>query len=149
MGYDIYIGEAVLRTDGEMGDEIWIDVERIEHPDAPYWESSGRWPDASGKTNGRHPGYGQFREFCRTAGLEDLFLDPDYGLLRDHPGVKLILPNHLEKIKMARQNWEKTHPNSKPGWNEGEDPILARLLWYEWWFRWALENCKIPIIRNY
>lgn len=148
MGYSIYIGEATIFTEE---DEIWVGVKKIEHPDAPYWESSGGFPDASEKTNGRHPSYTQFVDFCRSTGLANLFFDEDYGLLRDHPGIKRIYPHHLEEISRARKRWEELHPNAVPGWNvdKGEDPILARLIWYEWWFRWALENCKLPAIYNF
>lgn len=29
------------------------------------------------------------------------------------------------------------------------DPVLARLIWLEWWMAWALANCKTPAIHNH
>jgi hypothetical protein len=156
MGYSIYIGNAVVETDEEEL-EAWYDVEHIEQEDAPYWPNQGEqedapyWPnqgDISGKTNGRHPSYSVMSEWAKETGLSELFFEKYDGLLTKHPGCSRITPEIHQKVKKARELWEQVYPNSKAGWCGGKDPILARLLWFEWWIKWALENCERPAISN-
>jgi hypothetical protein len=35
------------------------------------------------------------------------------------------------------------------GFKDGQDFHGARLVWLEWWVRWALDNCKVPVIYNH
>ena len=35
-------------------------------------------------------------------------------------------------------------PHRQPGWVR----VPERLVWLEWWVRWALDNCTIPVIAN-
>ena len=42
-------------------------VARKTLPDAPEFPGD----EMTGKSNGRHPGYGQWREFCEQVGLEE------------------------------------------------------------------------------
>lgn len=159
MGYDIYIGNAVVETDE---DELYSHfvVERTAHPDAPYWPNpepkEGQHPmmrnfDISEHSNGRHPSYSSMFAFCKSTGLQDLFLGEDErsGLLHPHPGCHRLTKEHSEQITVARINWQTSHPGSVPGWDEGQDSTLAKLLWYDWWVAWALKNCKIPAIENF
>lgn len=169
MSYDIYIGEPTLVTPEkedieEYGDNnIDVRVERMEHPEAPDWPCARKLSkdrkcpynelicggDMSEKSNGRHPGYSQFYEFIKMTGLYDLFFG-DSGLMSTHPGCYLIQKKDLALIRQAREMWERAHPDSVPGWcgREGNDAVLARLIWYEWWFDYALKNCKVPAIYN-
>lgn len=152
MSYDIYIGEA--KPEYPSVDNGWrFDwvVERTSHPDAPSWDCKPDEfgaVDISGKTNGRHPGYSQMTGFCIEARLTNLFFEGDNALMGQHPGIVPLLPEHIEKITKARQDWEDNHPHAIPGWNEDEDPILARLIWYEWWMKWAVKNCDHPAVEN-
>lgn len=169
MSYDIYVGEPALVTPNkedieEYGDnDIGVRVERMEHPDAPDWPCARKlsndkkcpygerlcFGDMSEKSNGRHPGYSQFSNFVEETGLRDLFFG-DSGLMNDHPGCRLIQQKDLDQIAVARKRYEEAHPGAVPGWckYKNEDAVLARLVWYEWWFDYALRNCKVPAIYN-
>ena len=147
MSYDIYIGEATLELfegDVEYPAEIHIRVARTTQPGAPQFEGD----EMTGDGNSRHPGYSQWHGFCRAAGLEDLFYDKEQGFIREHPGTFALEQRHLDVVTKAREEWEKGHFDP-PGFVEGKDYILARILWLEWWMRWALDNCKYPAIHNH
>lgn len=145
MGYSIYIGEAVIKDDD---DHVWLGVKQIEHPEAPFFPNDSM----TGRTNGRHPSYGGWAEFTRETGLYDLFFDKENGLMAEHPGVAKLLPKHHARVKTAlefRQVVSKGAPGFPPmGKTDGSDPMLARLIWLEWWMRWALANCKCPALEN-
>ena len=149
MSYDIYIGEAAidpphLEDAADGYNEIRTTVERLAQPNAP------RFPGdvCTENENHRHPSYGGWSTFCEETGLVDLFFDKRTGLMREHPGTFRLLPSHLETVWAAVKGWKKTHKR-KPGFEEGEDFILARLIWLEWWMSWALENCRVPSIHNH
>lgn len=153
VGYDIYIGEAET-IDGE------IRIERAIQDAAPEFG----FGDISGRGNSRHPGYSQMTEFCKATGLYELFFGKNSGLLRTHPGCCPIGQEHLESIREAKEKWEEGHPNCKellptkdkePALNRNDeregnqyDWFYARLIWYEFWFEWALMNCRKPTIAN-
>jgi hypothetical protein len=155
MGYNIYIGNAVVETD-EDELEAWYGIEQIELDEAPFWpnpvDENGKPKlfegDASGKTNGRHPSYTSMSNWARAVGLEKLFHEKREGLLEPHPGTKRLTPEIHAEVLAAKERWERDHPNARPGWSEGDDAVLAKLIWYEWWIGWALENCERPAIRN-
>jgi len=192
MSYSIYIGNAIVHwpTADDIRDDLnpgevyhpWVRVERVERDDAPTFPND----DMTGKSNGRHPGYSQWSEFCKTADLDDLFLGKkkgtfrgyggrqyadreDNGLMSKHPGCVVITTLHHQQIAAALDRWRSAHPNAVPGFEEplwnappviedghsymaetktGVDPILARLIWVEWWFGWALKNCERPALAN-
>lgn len=164
MSYDIYIGEAKINYYPEDG-YMELGVKDIELDNAPEFG----FGDISGKSNGRFPGYSQMSKFCETVGLKELFYDEESGFLRPHPGCKPITQDHLEIITKAKEKWEKEHPNCKEllptkdkepanyfyidfDTREQEekkyDWIYARLVWFEFWFKWALKSCKMPCISN-
>lgn len=158
MGYNIYIGNAVVESDDEELYTRYV-VERATHPAAPRWPDHlgpdgkpdfMRGIDISEDSNGRHPSYTSLANWAREVGLYELFLGPDGrdGLLNPHPGCQRLTPGILAELSAARLKWEERHPGAKPGWRDGEDPTLAKLIWYEWWTKWALENCKLPAIQN-
>lgn len=163
MGYNIYIGEEEMKHYPEDGiDELG--VKEIILDNAPEFG----FVDISGKSNGRFPGYSQMSKFCKTTGLYELFYDEDNGLLHPHPGCRPITQEHLDTVVGARKNWEEIHPNCKellptkdkePDYTRSDltfedrtgsqyDWVYARLVWYEFWFEWALKNCKKPSISN-
>jgi len=158
MGYSIYIGNAVISHDEEDLSAHYT-VEHVEHANAPEWPDpvgpDGKpdfmlGVDISGKTNGRHPSYMSFAEWARRVDLYELFLgvDEHEGLLNPHPGCHRLTPEIVAEVCAARAKWEASHPGAMPGWREGEDPDLAKLIWYGWWMTWAMANCKIPAISN-
>ncbi len=69
--------------------------------------------------------------------------------MRKHPGTFALKRKHLSAVSVASDHWRATHPAAVPGWGAGQDPILARLVWLEWWIRWALQNCESPALHNH
>ena len=169
MSYSIYIGEAEISYSNSEGD-AFVSVEAKGETNVMAPEFG--YGDISGKGNGRHPGYGQMADFCRQTGLYNLFFDNDEGILRHHPGCVPLEKRHLNEVVAAREKWYKEHTGcvkklpykttepenlKEMSWTEREryekeqdfDWIYARLIWYEFWFRHALKNCKKPVISNY
>lgn len=163
MSYDIYISEAVIGVPDDPSEWNGLDVEvhGLERDDAPSFPGD----EMTGKSNSRHPGYSQWADFLRDVGLYSLFLDRESGraLMQNHPGCTMLTRADHEQIAAALDRWRTKHPGKVPGWDptlkgmaavtgEGADPKydgnLARLIWLEWWVRWALANCKTPAIYN-
>lgn len=166
MGYNITIGEAVIETpDLEYADECGYDITvsaRGEcHDGAPNFSGDSM----TGRSNGRSPGYSAWTDFCRSAGIYDLFYNKDGGLMRKHPGTAFLAPKHGVAIGAALDKYRTLHPDAKPGWpepvegghwhlgpwkpeTEGLDGTLARLIWLDYWVQWALKNCTVPVLRN-
>ena len=158
MSYDIYIGEAeVFTPDAEDREEItslWVVVTRRAHPEAPCFDND----PCTKNENHRHPGYSSWSEWCRAVGLNRLFFDGKDGLMVAHPGCVALRKRHHTKILAALHRWQKQHPGATPGFypfdpNTDEvdgsvDPMLARLVWLEWWVRWSLANCTNPALYN-
>lgn len=162
MSYDIYIGNADLDYDADPDyPRVVVGVEPEVHPDAPEFPGD----KMTGKGNSRHPGYSNWTDFTRQTGLYDLFFSHETGLMRQHPGAQVLLPAQVQAVELERKAWEDSHPDSKPGWCMCEkcnnfhrekdkehrelDGTLARLLWLEWWMKWALDNCDMPTIHNH
>lgn len=164
MGYNIYIGNAIIEYNTDTESTIDVSIERVEIDDAPEFG----FGDISSKSNGRFPTYTAMSQFAETVGLYDLFLNKDLGFLYPHLGVKAISKDDLFQIQQAKKNWETTHPNCKNklpykskqpvdieefscAMNEAAkkyDWFYARLVWFEFWFDWALKNCQYPAIGN-
>lgn len=155
MSYTIRIGQGhgKARTINGVIDVSKMKVPSMERKDAPQLPNDGM----TGKENHRHPGYSQWHNFTLEAGIEDMFYHPVDGLLRPHPGTRILTPSHRETIKTARKQWEEKHPNAIPGfWADYEpteeekdyDAILARLIWLDYWISWAVENCEFPCLQN-
>lgn len=139
MSWDIYIGNAAI-TKNEHDGEYILFVETIEHPNAPSWPG----PDLSGKSNHRAPSYSGFASFCDVTGIKvGAFTEA-----RGSDGDCFVLTREdLASVTAARERWEKAHPGAVPGWGEHDDFNLAKLIWYEWWMTWALDNCENPSIQ--
>lgn len=166
MGYNITIGNAIL--DYTKGDEhMSIRCAAATHPDAP-----DHCP-YTGKGNSRSPSYTGWSEFCETAGISELFYGRGWSrgqarylecrddfhretpLLSEHPGAFPLLPADLDYITAARVLREQNNGGRPAGFWEGDgnidngkDHVLARLLWLEFWMKWAFENCENPAIAN-
>lgn len=170
MSYDIYIGNIEMRKAYQ--DEEYTEItehSRIIDGKTVYFEpyvpevrleNAPTFPndEMTGNSNNRHPGYSQWAEFCRKAGLYNLFFNED-GLMNEHPGHAALTQKHADVIQLALMRWEKIFPNSVPGFGgycptEGDDEvaydgILARLLWLNFWVQWAVKNCENPAIYNF
>jgi hypothetical protein len=160
MGYTIIIGNATPEFSKDDGDLYarWT-VEGKELPDAPTFPHD----EMTGNSNVRSPSYSGWADFCREAGLHDLFLLQHDGLMGEHPGCQMVKPSDLQFVQAALTKRKQTS-TLPPGFSdvkfnkdsqswenidEGKyDAALARLLWLEFWMKWALENCETPAIQN-
>lgn len=73
------------------------------------------------------------------------------------------IPRSDAAVCEALQTWRADHPDAVPGFaafdperpneyvliDQRYDPILARLIWLEWWMGWTLAHCDRPAIYNY
>ncbi len=158
MGYAIYIGNAVVqKCEDELYAQYAVKPTRNKH--APRWENpvgaDGKPDfrlgcDISEDTNGRHPSYTSMTNWSREVGLFDLFLGEDgrEGLLNPHPGCHKLTHAISGQVAEALRKWKDAHVGAVPGWRSGEDAVLAKLIWYDWWIQWALKNCRLPAISN-
>ena len=153
MGFSFIIGNAVVERDGDGG--YCVMVADASHPDAP---SNG---DDSHKTNYRTPGYIVWKEFATAVGIADLFYGPegkqDGPLLAADPAE--LKEEHYQIIHVALLDYKAKHPDAVPGYstrydssvhdyvtdpNPNLDGNLDRLMWLDFWIRWALDNCEYP-----
>jgi hypothetical protein len=154
MGIVLTVGNAVL-TDKwlpvlERNDPHWV-VEDVHHENAPNFNVG------DDRCNSRAPSSSVWSEFCREVGLYELFYNESEGLLRgDWPGVNPLQAAHLDKIQWALDKRRRTNGGAQPGFDEPNsrsnfrhavDPQLARLVWLEYWVRWALTNCERPSLQ--
>ena len=165
MSYDIYIGEAVVDVpsadtlrDGY--NELSVCVDEFKLDDAPHFPHD----EMTSNGNSRHPGYSQWSNFARQAGLHAFFFDKENGLMREHPGAFMLTQDHSEVVSNALSKWRREHQAIEPGWcgcvqccgrmgdkaakHVDRDGVLARLIWLDFWIRWAIGSCKVPAIYN-
>lgn len=161
MGYTFTIGNAVPEFSKDYGElsARWV-VEAETHQNAPTFPND----NMTGCGNSRSPSYIVWADFCRNTGLSDLFYDERGNLHAGHPGCAILKRADLDRVKEAREAWQKkaTLPPGFEGypeynketqtWESSDvgmyDAILARLIWLEWWMEWALDNCETPAIQN-
>ena len=151
MAHTIVVGNAkpyFSKEDGYL-DAGWV-VEDAKRNDAPTFPND----EVTGNSNSRSPSYISWYDFCEDAGIHDLFYDEDEGLIQPHPGCNLLHREHLLIVQAALEKRRKA-TDKPPGFEgpNGEDKgkydaTLARLIWLEFWMRWALENCEIPALEN-
>lgn len=165
MGYNITVGNARINYDAA---ELYmrLDCEGAENDAAP-----DHCP-YTGKSNCRSPSYTGWSDFCKDAGIAEMFygqgwsrderrnLECSEGFYREspiisgHPGIQPIGQGDLDYVRAARIRREQSNGGKPAGfWNDdgtdnGNDYCLARLLWLEFWIEWALKNCQYPAIHN-
>lgn len=165
MGYSIYIGEAEICYSKNMDESVFIRAKEVENENAPLFG----FMHISGKSNSTHPSYSGMSSFSKSTGLYSLFFEKGSGLLSFHPDCRALNKKHLDEVKTARLEWEKKHPDCKKKLPlKSKEPsdfkdlsidkqleisavfdwCYAKLLWYEFWFEWALKNCERPVIVN-
>ena len=144
MGYSIGIGEKEIEKYED--DEVYIYAKTQNLEEAPQWEGD----ELTGNSNQRYPSYSGFSSFCSEANIYGLFYGEEgkKGILHEHPGYVDLKQEHLDQIRKAKNDWIKENPNTEAGFLDGQDYILARLIWFEFWMDWALKHCKTPIIYN-
>lgn len=149
MGYHIAIGEL---ADVEFPEEDCFNY-RVKEANSPFAPQFGPLDRLSGQTNSRYPSYSGWECFCKEAGIHDLFYNRKTGLIRNHPGYERLNRRHLLKIREAME-YREAKVGLPPGFVMNGigplevDPILARLMWLEFWINWALKNCRNPVILN-
>lgn len=131
MGYTIKIGNATPQFDKECFPELWAQwkVELVEHPDAP---SFGEPTD---RENQRWPSYTGWEYFLDGTDLKDWW----EKVGNSHPGIYGLTLEDRILITEKLNTYTKT---------EEEDWNYNRLVWLEYWVRWAVENCETPAIEN-
>ena len=161
MGYTLIIGEAEMQYDK---DDLWLrlSAELANAEDAPAFG------EPTDHENQRWPSYTGWTEFSRESGLEPLFFGGgwdremrcyrdcpegyhrDRPLIDSHPGVAPICQGDLDVIKSAISKRREKTGEKPPGFSDDDslDHVLARLIWLEYWFEWALRTCKIPVFAN-
>ncbi len=122
----------------------WLAVGTMRLPDAPTFEGD----EITGNSNCRRPGYGVWMDFAHDTGLSDLFYAPG-GIMEQSHTMTVLNAGHLAIVQESLALWRATFPNEIIGWGEnaterGMD--FARLIWLEWWMRWAIEHCSVPAI---
>jgi len=167
MGYSLLIGERVF--DEEYYREMLRDDPDLDLTEYCFYhvlpkklEEAPAFPgdDLSQHGNDRHPSYSGWAEFCDDVGLADLFFDRENGcLIQEHSGVMRLERQHYYAVRVARKRYQAQYPQAMPevgpydyrtGFDKQEtcNYNLIRLLWLEWWMKWALENCKEPSFYN-
>lgn len=170
MGFELTIGEAKLQEiewdDYGAGDTInaYVTARAEAHDNAPVFPNDC----LSSNTNQRSPSYTTWSDFCDRVGLYKMFYGKEKkdgyrsydGLLAYHPGAAIIGKEHALEVRKALEVYRRENPKSQPGFipcdftNDPEpipencDHHLARLIWLDYWFNWAVENCDHPILEN-
>lgn len=171
MGYSLIIGEAAFEGSKEDAYlQIWADPQ--SHDTAPVFPND----EMTGNSNYRSPSYCGWSDFCRDVGLYGMFFgidgrhnpymegDPDchreVPILAEHPGYALLNEQDVLAVRQALDRHIAEHGHVEPGfrsWDERPEDApanatacaqRARLLWLHYWTKWAVENCKWPILAN-
>ena len=112
-----------------------------------------------------HFTYGGAADFIRETNLEDVFYEngarEPHEYRGGHAGCVILRPSDYMRVKAALDIrelkpsgpcgfWGEYNPKL-PSKNEDShnDWVWARLKIFEWWFKWALENCETPAIENF
>lgn len=155
MAYVIKIGEfSINNEDPECS---FVEAKKVTLVEAPAFPN-----DLSAHVNCRCPGYSIWYDFCAAAGLQTLFYK-DYQFHGGHPGYFELTQDHLKQAQTALTHYQLTNNGKPPGFSAfmpsefskannapiEYDATLARLIWVEWWIRWALLNCARPIVSNF
>lgn len=165
MGYTLSIGEATVEPADEYGGPAEIGVVSVTNADAPHIANE----TINVNSNQRWPSYVGWGDFAKAAGLLEFFFHEEDGLIAQHPGAVYLLPRHAKMLTETLASYRDKNPKALPGFTmepgpfttpeeiasqelppEGFyfDEVLARLVWCEWWVRWALVHCTVPIFRN-
>jgi hypothetical protein len=155
MGYTITIGNAVPehhKDDFPILSASW-EVQGQVLENAPTFENDGM----TGASNSRSPSYTDWADFCRATGLYELFFgkEGDEGLMAHHPDCKGITQYDVDIVTASLKKYQAkaTLPagfekHDYTGNEQNYDYHLARLIWLEFWMRWAIANCETPALEN-
>lgn len=147
MGYSFTIGQLVIEKQEENGlDSDCINFS-AESKTLDYAPAFGEPTDFS---NTRWPSYSAWTDFTKDAGLYHIFYDHyDKKLIGGHPGVRLVTKELCDVVQEALIKRRTDYPNSVEQFEgENSDGVLCRLIWLDFWLRWAFENCETPVLAN-
>lgn len=154
MGYSIRIGEAftVVNSDGILEHDVVPET----HLAAPAFG------EVTDRENKLLPAYGSWLKIVAFCGLEELFWNAVTGLMREEGNPVLLVADHLNIVEEAIEKLRAQYPDAIPRLgreypespdeafllDDGliEDESLARILWLQYWIRWAIDNCQEPVI---
>ena len=157
MTLDITIGNAEIvfwEFEADECSEYKLTVHSMELPDAPTFPHD----NLTQNTNYRSMGYGAARSFEERTG----YTFPAVGVHRitnlSLIEVQLKLAAYKEKVGDKVPGWVDNYATTEDGdrvrksqsqideetENSNMSGNLARLMWMEWWMKWALENCGYP-----
>lgn len=168
MGYTITIGELTAEVSDEW---VRLGARGVSLPDAPAFG------EPTDHENQRWPSYTGWADFCRDAGIEELFYGMGWSgperryaecsegfhrevpLLREHPGAFPITVKDADYVSAAKAAFMAANPGKVAGFpmddygdiiegKEAYSATLARLEWLDFWMRWAVENCEKPVVAN-
>lgn len=147
MGYDITIGELKVDKYPEEaleGSGLFFTAKSETHKDAPAFG------EPTDYTNSRWPSYSAWSNFADYVGLTDVLFDYRGNLVGGNPGVRLLTPEILAKITAAKARMEALSPPPQPTMENytEKNGHYCRLIWLEYWCKWALDNCEVPVIAN-
>lgn len=144
MGYTITVGELRVQKDPEDGIEpdcLSFRADGAGSPDAPAFGNP------TDRTNSLWPSYTAWAETMRISGLTDAFFYQG-SMIGGHPGVRLVTPELVETVTYALRGLEAKNPNAKAEYGTDVGAAMCRLIWLDYWLRWAIENCETPVIAN-
>jgi hypothetical protein len=154
MGYTFTVGNAVPEFSKEYYPDLearWV-VQAASSAQAPVFPND----ELTRNTNERSPSYSVWSDFCRKTGLYEFFYEESGHLKAGHPGCVGITKEDADFVTAALKRYQAT-ATLPPGFEEAfpskdepprYDYHLARLIWLEWWMRWAVANCETPAIQN-
>lgn len=131
MGYNITIGNAVPEFDKDYFPELNADwsVEGVTHDTAPAFG------EPTDYTNQRWPSYTAWAGFVDDVGLREWHNEKFHR----HPGCVGLTQDDVVIVSNALKNYVS---KDEEDWNKN------RLIWLDYWVRWAVENCETPAIEN-
>jgi hypothetical protein len=151
MSYRFTVGEATLESEA-MEQRVWIKAEVVFRTDTPFEHEEHR-------ANWCTAGYTDFTDWSHRVGLYTLFfgfgwnyqlrendacpvgLHREIPLIRGHGAPTMICEGDLQMIRQAMERLPTQGPISL----QQDDTDYAYLVWFAWWFDWALRNCERPI----
>ena len=162
MGYNLIIGEAVIKVEEDWEDQtdgIYVSVraEGQMHPGAPAFN------EPTDHTNERWPSYTAWTAFLIAAGIKEFFFNYNTTDIKGgHPGGFALTKEDIIITEQALRRLKARYPDAAALIDQGtkygdgynsEDPCegfgwVARAMWLHYWVKWAVENCKRPVFAN-
>lgn len=148
MGYNLTIGELEIQKNPEDG----LDSDCIRFSaKGMHFDHAPAFGEPTDHTNERWPSYSAWSDFARNAGLYHVLFDSmGRSLVGGHPGVRLVTKELCDAVENALGNHKKKYPDARATF-EGEKEecaTLCRLIWLDFWLKWAYENCETPVLAN-